>query len=178
MTLSSILGTTLTSSPTSVSFRSTSPPQGVDADGDHDGDKASMSGIGQVMSKISDLESTDPAKAKQVLQRIASKLTDAAGQATGDQATHLQELAARFTKAADTGDLSGIQPPKGGHGHHPHGPPPAQRAPTEAATATDATQATKTDQYKRHGAEADLQQLAQIFQSAFDSVTATTSSAA
>jgi hypothetical protein len=178
MSISSILGTSQTSSLASMSFKpTTSQTQGVDTDGDHDGDKASTSKIGQFMSKMSDLEKTDPAKAKQVLQTIASKLTDAAGQATGDEAQHLKDLAAKFTQAADTGDLSSIQPPKGGHGH-PHGPPPAQASSDASSTDTSATttttaaaQASKTEQYKAHGHKPDAQQLAQIFQSAYDSVT-------
>ncbi len=139
-----------------------------------------MSKIGQFMSKLSDLEKTDPTKAKQVLSSIADKLNTAASSATGDEATHLKDLAAKFTKAADTGDLSGIQPPKGGPGGH-HGPPPADADSSDASTSSDSSAATtnsKTEKYKHHGAKPDLQALDTMMEDAFSSVTGSTSAAA
>jgi hypothetical protein len=168
MSISSISSLTQTQA---VSFqsrtKSSEPSSG-------NGDQTSMSKIGQVMAKLSDLEKTDPAKAKQVLQTIASKLTDAANSATGDEADHLKDLAAKFTKAADTGDLSGIQPPKGGH----HGPPPAKPASSDASAdaSTDSSAASsKTEKYKHHGHKPDVAALDQIFESAYSSVTSAAS---
>ena len=103
MSISSILGASQTSALSPISFQSSSPADATTAT--TDSDKTSMSKLGEMMSKLKDLEKTDPAKAKQVLQAIASKLTDAANAATGDDATQMKDLASKFTKAADTGEI-------------------------------------------------------------------------
>jgi hypothetical protein len=109
-------------------------------------DKTKLSKLGELMSKLQDLESSDPAKAKQVLTSIASALTEKAN-ASGSSDPHLQELADKFTEAAKTGDLSGLKPTGGEHHHRPEGPPPpppasASDATTAAAAATTASRKT------------------------------------
>jgi hypothetical protein len=71
-----------------------------------------FSKMGQLMSQLQSLQQSDPAKAKQVLTNIASSLQSTA-----------PDAAAKFNQAAQTGDLSALQP-KHGHGgghHHHHG---------------------------------------------------------
>ena len=65
---------------------------------------------GQLLSKLQQLQQQDPAKFKQVVTDIATKLQDAAKSATGDQQKFLTDLADKFQKA-ESGDLSGLQPP-------------------------------------------------------------------
>jgi len=133
-----------------------------------DTDKTSMSKLGEMMSKLKDLEHTDPAKAKQVLQAIASKLNDAASSATGDDAAHLKDLASKFTKAADTGDVSSLQPTKGHHHSHHHHAPPAAAASSDPSTDSSTTNS-KTEAYKAH-AGSQMDQVASIMQDALSSI--------
>jgi hypothetical protein len=135
-------------------------------------DQTHISKLGELFSKLQDLESSDPAKAKQVLTSIASSLTDKANSA-GNTDPHLQELADKFTQAADTGDLSALKPKGGGHHHRPEGPPPgpppaddsSTTTTASAATATTATDATtagaasKAASYTRTNPAADLESI-------------------
>jgi len=111
-------------------------------------DKTKLSKLGELMSKLQDLESSDPAKAKQVLTSIASALTEKAN-AAGSNDPHLQELADKFTEAAKTGDLSGLKPKGGAHHHRPEGPPPtpAPSATSDAAAKAATTASRKTASY-------------------------------
>jgi hypothetical protein len=165
MSISSISSLASTGAVSSVQFQSATQAAGTDPTS---GDSTSMSKLGSFMTKLSALEKSDPAKAKQVLSTIASKLNEAASTATGDQATHLKDLAAKFSKAADTGDLSGIQPPQGG-GHHHH----KAAAAAQTDSSTTSTAASMTDQYKQHAAKPDLAALDQMFEDAYSSVTGT-----
>lgn len=93
---------------------------------------ASISKPAELLSKLKQLEQTDPAKFKQVVTQLSSDLKTAAGKATGAQADFLNKMADGFAQAATTGDLSAMQPPQGGppggqaqgaghHHHHHHG---------------------------------------------------------
>lgn len=82
-----------------------------------------LSTMGQLMSQLQNLESTDPEKAKTVLAKIGSDLKSKAD-STGD--TKLGALADKFTQASQTGSLTPLQQPQGGshgggHHHHHHG---------------------------------------------------------
>jgi len=99
------------------------------------GDKTKLSKLGALMSKLQDLESSDPAKAKQVLTAIASALTEKAS-AAGSSDPHLQELADKFTEAAKTGDLSGLSPRGREHHHRHEGPPPSPPSPPPVRVAS------------------------------------------
>ena len=97
------------------------------------------------MSKLSQLQQQDPAKFKQVMTDLASKMKDEAA-TTGDKG--LADLASKFSTAATTGDLSALKPEGGAHhGHHGHhgmhgsGPPPSAPPSNAAAqTKSDALQ--------------------------------------
>jgi hypothetical protein len=180
MSISSITGTSGTSATSSIQFQPSIQASSTDAP--PSGDTTAMSGIAQFMSKLSSLEQSNPDQAKQVLSTIASKLNDAAGSATGDQAAHLKDLAAKFTQAADTGDLSGIQPPQGGGGHHHHHHAKPAAAPDDSSTSSDTSGASAgaaaiTEKYKAAGAKPDLAALDKMFEDAFSSVTGTAAAA-
>jgi hypothetical protein len=82
-------------------------------------DSVEISQPGQMLSQLQQLKSKDPAQFKQVLSDTANQLralAQQAGPSAGGSA--LAELADRFQTAANTGDLSVLQP-KGHHHHHP-----------------------------------------------------------
>lgn len=83
------------------------------------GDSAKISGPGQLLSQLQQLQSQDPTKFTQVVSDIATQLQNAAQQATGPQSDFLSNLANRFQTTANTGDLSALQPHHHGH-HHAH----------------------------------------------------------
>ncbi len=92
-------------------------------------DRVDFSKVGKVFSELEQLQKSDPVGLKQVLTDAASKLNEAANQTTDPKtASFLNDLAGRFEKAADTGDLtslrqqarSGVSGPGGHHGHHHH----------------------------------------------------------
>lgn len=79
------------------------------------GDISNISKPSELLSKLSQLQSTDPEKFKSVMNDIADSLKKAADAAGGTSAGNvLKNLAAKFTSAAQTGDLSQLQP----HRHH------------------------------------------------------------
>jgi hypothetical protein len=105
---------------------STLPPVSIDPD--HDGDvhgvgsgsqsSASISGFGQLLSQLQQLQAKNPAKFQQVMSDIVTKLQTAAQQqGNTPQGQYLSQLASKFEAAAQSGNLSQLQ---GGHGHHGH----------------------------------------------------------
>jgi hypothetical protein len=111
------------------------------------GDGTHLSKLGELFSKLQDLESSDPAKAKQVLSSIASTLSEKAN-SSDNRDPHLQELADKFTEAAKTGDLSALKP-SGGH-HRPEGPPPGSPPDATSATSTATTTGKVASYTHRH----------------------------
>jgi hypothetical protein len=108
-----------------------------------------LSKPGELMQKLSQLQASDPAKFKDVVQKISDSFATAAKNATGDDAKRLQDVADKFAQAAESGDLSAFRPaqagahaPQGagadlqgaqagyaahrGHGHHHHGGAPSK----------------------------------------------------
>ena len=87
---------------------------------------SNISSRGTLMAKLSELAQKDPAKLKQVLSSIASGLKQAAGE--NQDGGRLDKLADRFAAAAQSGDLSVLQPKEqaaagasgGEHAHHHH----------------------------------------------------------
>lgn len=80
----------------------------------------SLSGPAQLYSKLQNLEASDPSKAQDALHQLADQVRQQASNVTGEQATHLNAFADKLDKAADSGDLSGLQPQQAGHAHHHH----------------------------------------------------------
>lgn len=128
-------------------------------------DQTNLSKMGQLFSKLQNLESTDPSKAKQVLSSIADSLSAKASEG-GNTDSHLQELADKFKQAASTGDLSGLKPPSGhghghGHGHRAEAPPPTSST-DNSSSSTDSSSSDSTTsaasattsaatRYRQHG---------------------------
>lgn len=129
MDVSSIQSSTATLATNAVTTAPLVPP----SDGSIGGStgpavSTSFSKMGDLMKQLQSLETSDPDKAKAVMSNIASQLTDKAN-ATGD--SRMKALADKFSQAAQTGDMSSLQPPAqgaqgaqgahhGGHHHH-HG---------------------------------------------------------
>ncbi|WP_148087711.1 hypothetical protein [Gemmata obscuriglobus] len=102
------------------------------------GDTADISGPGKLFAALKELAAEDPEKFKAVAADIATKLKEAAekaSDATGSVAgpsSLLSDLAAKFETAAETGDVSVLEPPSQGPGGvggynragRPNGPPP------------------------------------------------------
>jgi hypothetical protein len=145
MSISSIQASTIQST-SSLSFRRGT----ANFDSSSATDKTSMSKMAEMMSKLKDLEKTDPAKAKQVLTSIASKLNKAAESATGDDATHIKELAGKFSKAAESGDMSALEPSKS----------ETTRPPSSA----------RMEMYKQHAPSGQMEQVKSILQDSLSSI--------
>ena len=116
----------------------TANAQPVDADGDNDGTSSSqVSPWAQLLSRLQQLQQTDPSKLSSVLTDISNKLTTDAQATGGVEGQALSNLASKFQQAAQTGDLSSLQPTQhrhGGHHHHHAG------AYQQAGSSTDPTQ--------------------------------------
>lgn len=151
MTLSSITlsSLTATSATSQVSATQTSPPAGASDTGGTD--RTRLSRMGELMSRLQDLENTDPDQAKQVLSNIASKLAD---KASSSSDPHLQQLADKFAQAAKTGDLSGLKPQGHPHPHHHHDHASGGGAASSSdATAAAAAVSGKAASYTQNGSD-------------------------
>ena len=62
-----------------------------------------------LLKKISDLKQADPEKFKLVMGEVASNLKAAANPQSGAVGAQLSQLSDRLRRAANTGDLSGLQ---------------------------------------------------------------------
>jgi hypothetical protein len=115
MNISSLSGSSAVSYVSSV--RSQTATQSTDATDTSQQGGAKMSKMGELMSKLRDLQKTDPDKAKAVLAKISQDLKTQAA-SSGD--TRMGELADKFSQASESGDLSVLKPkgPPPGGGHH------------------------------------------------------------
>ncbi len=156
---SSLFSTSATSSTASSSGTSSASAPAA-------GDSTRMSPMAKLVAKLQKLEATDPAKAKEVLGKLAAAVRDQAKSATGKDADHMNKLADALQKAADTGDLSGLAPHGGGHRGPPPGAPPAGGGAGMAAYAK--TQSQSSDDKGRA--------LMDMLNSTFDSLTSSTTS--
>ncbi len=131
------LGSTLNSINQSLltelsSYLSTKNTANSDSNAPVAGDSVNFSQVGQLFQELQQLQTSDPTALKKVLEDAASKFSAAAQQAADPtQASFLTNLADRFQKAADTGDLSALRQPSSstsagatygvqGHHHHHH----------------------------------------------------------
>ena len=85
-------------------------------------DSSEISSLASLMNQLQQLQQSDPAKFKTVMADIASTLKTDAQNATGSQASFLNNLAAKFDRAAQTGQMPDLQPKgqSGAGGHHYH----------------------------------------------------------
>lgn len=79
--------------------------------GSGEASSVSLSKPAEMLQKLSALQESDPAKFKEVVGQIAEKLQAAADSEEGGGSEMLSDLASRFAEAAETGDLSALQPP-------------------------------------------------------------------
>jgi hypothetical protein len=89
-------------------------------------ESAGVSQMADLMKQLEELSKSDPEKFKKVMSSLADQIQEQADQAeqAGDgRASLLNEMAQKFKQAADTGDVSALQPPK-----PPQGWSPPQRA--------------------------------------------------
>jgi hypothetical protein len=109
---------------------------------------ASVTPLGQFMSKLDSLAASDPDKFKALTSQIAGELTSAAQSTSGPQADFLNQLSQKFTDASQSGDASGLHASRGHHhggGHHRTQAYDAQNASDGSATTpVDPTQAAQT----------------------------------
>ena len=161
MTISSITPLSNVTSTSSVSSLTAPATQSnTDAPPEAGPGGAHFSKMGSLMSQLQNLETTDPAKAKQVLTSIASALSDKA-KASGNADPHLQELADKFSQAAQTGDLSGLKPsgpPGGAHEPHHHHHASAGGA-DGSGTGTSPAAASASYQQNGHNPMADVESI-------------------
>jgi hypothetical protein len=80
---------------------------------------ATISGPGQLLSNLQQLQTQDPTKFQQVVSDIAGQLQAASQQSQGSQSDFLANLASKFQNVANGGSLSQLQPQ--GHHHHHNG---------------------------------------------------------
>jgi hypothetical protein len=91
-------------------------------------DRVDFSQIAELFKELKQLQTSNPAEFKKVTSDAASQLKAAVQQTTDpNQASFLSELADKFQKASDTGDVAALQPSSssangsyGPHGHHHH----------------------------------------------------------
>jgi hypothetical protein len=88
-------------------------------------DSVGLSGPAQLFNELQQLASSDPTKFKEVAAQIAQQLETAAGESdsstgssssTGGVNQMLANLASKFEEAAETGNVSVLQPPSAGTG--------------------------------------------------------------
>jgi hypothetical protein len=118
------------------------------------GDTVNFSQVSSLFSELQQLQTSNPAEFKQVLTDGAAKLQAAAAQQTDPKATaFLNNLAARFETAADTGNLAALNPqtegaggaPVQGGGHHHHHPASAAGSDSDStSSSSDDSSSTST----------------------------------
>ncbi len=86
------------------------PPPGMGMGGV---DGTEMSNPAELMSKLQQLQEEDPEQFQTVMDQIADELEAAAAEEEEEtgQTSRLSDLAAKFREAAESGDLSILQPP-------------------------------------------------------------------
>lgn len=73
-------------------------------------DEAGISPFAQLLNKLEQLQENDPDAFSETLTEMASEAREKAASATGTEAKMLNRLADNLEEAADTGDLSVLQP--------------------------------------------------------------------
>jgi hypothetical protein len=79
---------------------------------------ATISGPGQLLSNLQQLQAQDPTKFQQVVAQIANQLQSAAQQIQGPQSDFLSNLGAKFQSVSNGGSLTQVQPQQHQHHHH------------------------------------------------------------
>jgi len=133
-------------------------------------DNQQLSPFAQMLSELQQLQQSDPTKYAQVTGQIATNLQNAAQTAQADgnstAANELNQLAADFTSASQSGQLPNIQDlaqATGGHHHHHHH---SQDASTDS-NSTSSTGSTSADAWSSSSSQSlSLSQFLSSFQGA------------
>jgi hypothetical protein len=97
-------------------------------------DSTSVSGPGQLFSELEQLSKSNPSDFKTVTASISQELKSAASSATNSQqANFLNQMAANFATASQSGNFSDLFPPQNGNSGAPPPPPPSGQAPNAYA---------------------------------------------
>jgi len=86
-------------------------------------DSTQLSPMATLLNQLQQLQQNDPTQFKSVMSNIADTLKADAQNATGPKAQHLNDLADKFSQAAQTGQMPDLQPKgqaQGAAGHHHH----------------------------------------------------------
>jgi hypothetical protein len=83
--------------------------------------QASISPLGELMAKLQQLQQQDPSAFKEIAGELSTTLRQAI-QKSGDSDGFLSQLANGLTQAAQTGDMSALQPPDPSQGRGVSGP--------------------------------------------------------
>ena len=86
-------------------------------------DELKLSGPGELISKLQQLQEKDPEKFQEVVEELAEQVQTKADEASGESKERLTHLAEMLGQVAQTGDLSALQPPQGGPGKGGTPPP-------------------------------------------------------
>jgi hypothetical protein len=81
---------------------------------------ASISGPGQLLSNLQQLQATNQTQFQKVTTQIANQLQNAAKQTQGQMSNLLSNLSAKFQSVANGGGLSQLQEQQQQHHHHHH----------------------------------------------------------
>ena len=114
---------------------------------------------GDLLSRLRDLQDSDPEQFQATMKEMAGKLRAEAKESSGDKAKALNDLADKVTEAAETGDLSVLKPPSGGRGGRPPGgpggPPPGGAPPGGVAAAEEDASSTSSSSASTSPADAN-----------------------
>jgi hypothetical protein len=81
---------------------------------------ANISGPGQLLSNLQQLQTQNPTQFQQLVSQIANQLQTAAQQAQGPLSSFLSNLSTNFQSVASGGNLSQLQPQQQQEHHHHH----------------------------------------------------------
>jgi hypothetical protein len=111
---------------------------------------------GDMLSHLSELQTSDPEQFQATMKQMSDDLRAAAKEKGGEEGQRLSAMADKVDKAAKTGDLSELKPPSGkppagGHG----GPPPAGGARgasgDDASSSSSSSSSSSTDPADANG---------------------------
>ncbi|HLH43301.1 MAG TPA: hypothetical protein VKV74_09970 [Bryobacteraceae bacterium] len=133
-------------------------------------DSSSLSPFTQLLGALQQLQQSNPAQYSQVAGQIAQNLQSAAQTATSDgnttAANQLNQLAADFTSASQTGQLPNVQDLAaaigGAHHHHGHHQAASSSTRSDDSNSSDANSSSSSSASSTGSASTPSSQLAQL----------------
>jgi hypothetical protein len=118
-TLNSINSSLLSEISQYSATKSASSGSTTQTSGSPSSDSIDLSQVSKLFKELSQLQSSDNSEFKKIASEAATKLKEAAKNSTDPaESRFLSDLAGKFQKAADSGDLSALQPPSHSGGSH------------------------------------------------------------